>query len=597
MRHPIFLIGATVLSVSLLCAAVEAQVTQLYWGDTHVHTKISMDAYMTGTFNADPDTAYRFAKGQPVLHTSLRTRVQIDRPLDFLVVADHAENLGLQAEVMAGNPVFLATAWGKALREALEKEQARGLRNLKPEDREAMNADMKKPEFRQGTWEGQVDAAERHNDPGRFTTFAGWEWTVHPGGKNLHRVVFTTAGGAAAKSFLPYNSNDSQKPEELWQWLEKTSAATGAKFIAIPHNSNISGGLMFDLVDSDSRPFTAAYARERARWEPVIEMTQVKGTSEVHPELSPNDEFADFEIRRKLLAGAATPANKADYARSALLRGLEVEQSIGVNPYRFGLIGSSDTHTALTSVAENNFLGKLATDALPEERHNSKIIFPAWEMSAGGLAGVWASANTRDDLMAAFQRKEVYATSGPRIALRVFGGFSFAPKDARAKDIAAIGYRKGVPMGGDLTAAPGKRAPSLLIHAAKDPLSGNLDRIQVIKGWLNAAGKAEERVFDVTWSGDRKPDTTGKLPPVGNTVDITTAGYTDTIGAAQLAAVWQDPEFDPGQRAFYYVRVIEIPTPRHTLYDAVALGIDVEETKQPATIQERAWSSPIWYTP
>jgi hypothetical protein len=412
-------------------------------------------------------------------------------------------------------------------------------------------------------------------------------------------VVVTSADAATAKKFLPFNANDSQRPEDLWQWLEKTKLQTGADFIAIPHNSNISGGLMFDMVDSNGRTITAEYARTRIRWEPVIEMTQVKGTSEVHPELSPNDEFAEFEIRRKLLAGAATPSNKADYARSALMRGLEIEQQTGVNPYKFGMIGSSDSHTGLSSTEESDFLGKLASDSLPQNRYRppNPVIFPAWEMSAGGMAGVWATANSRDAIMAAFKRKEVYATTGPRIALRVFGGFSFVAADARARDIAATGYSKGIPMGGDLSNAPRGRAPSFLIHAVKDPLSGNLDRVQVVKGWLDASGQTHERIYDVVWAGERKPNASGKLPAVGNTVDVKVPTYTNTIGAAQLATVWSDPDFNPNLRAFYYVRVLEIPTPRHSAYDAVALGIDVSETRQPPTIQERAYSSPIWYTP
>jgi hypothetical protein len=581
----------------LTAVAASAQQTNLYWGDTHLHTNNSTDAYSTGNFVADPDTAYRFAKGLPVLHPSLRTRVRIMRPLDFLVVSDHAEQLGLQAQVMKGNPLMLATAWGKTLRAGLEQSQARGMRGLSPADRQQMNQDMRSPAFRQGTWAEQVDAAERHNDPGKFTTFVGWEWTVHPGGKNLHRVVFTSSDGATAKKFLPFNANDSQRPEDLWQWLEKTKTDTGADFVAIPHNANISGGLMFDMVDSSGRSITAEYARMRMRWEPVMEVTQVKGTSEVHPELSPNDEFAEFEIRRKLLAGAATPANKADYARSALLRGLEIEQSTGANPYKFGMIGASDSHTGLSSVEESDFLGKLANDSLPDVRKNQAVIFPAWEMSAGGIAGVWATANTREAIMAAFKRKEVYATTGPRIALRVFGGFNFAANDASARDIANVGYSKGIPMGGDLSNAPRGKAPSLLIHAVKDPIGGNLDRVQVVKGWLDAAGQTHERIYDVVWSGNRKPDANGKLPSVGNTVDVSRVTFTNTIGAAQLATVWTDPDFNPSLRAFYYVRVLEIPTPRHSVYDAAALGIDVKETRQPATIQERAYSSPIWYTP
>jgi hypothetical protein len=515
------------------------------------------------------------------------------------VVSDHAELMSLQPELLKGNMLMLATEWGKRLRAELQANPRRSVMNFKPEERPEVYKQLFTIEIRRGTWAAQVDAAERYNEPGKFTAFAGWEWSSAPDWKNLHRVIFTPSDAATAKRFIPFSSNESQKPEDLWKWLEKTEKETGAEFIAIPHNSNLSGGLMFDMVDSAGRPITAEYARTRMRWEPVVEATQVKGTSEVHPELSPTDEFADFEIRRKLLIGTPTPANKGDYVRSALLRGLEIEQSAGANPYKFGMIGASDSHTGLSSVEENDFLGKLAMDALPQERYrpSTPVIFPAWEMSASGIAGVWATANTREAIAAAFKRKEVYATTGPRISLRVFGGYSFTTSDANAKDVSKAGYSKGVPMGGDLWNAPKGKAPSLLIYAVKDPMSGNLDRIQVVKGWLDASGQTHEHVYNAAWAGERKLNADGKLAAVGNTVDVRTATYSNTIGTAQLATVWTDPDFNPAQRAFYYVRVLEIPTPRHSTYDAVALGIDVKETHQPATIQERAYSSPIWYTP
>jgi hypothetical protein len=356
---------------------------------------------------------------------------------------------------------------------------------------------------------------------------------------------------------------------------------------------------MFDVVDSDGRPFDEQYARKRMRWETLVEITQSKGSSEIAPELAPTDEFAEFEVRRKLLIGTPVQPTAQDYVRTALLRGLAFKESIGVNPYKLGIVGGTDNHIGMSSVDEKNFLGKIATDAklsdhLPKQR---PVIFPAWEMSASGLTAVWADENTRDSLFAAMKRKEVYGTTGPRIALRTFAGFSFTQNDARANDLAAIGYRKGVPMGSELTAAPKGKAPSLLIHAVKDPAGANLDRIQVVKGWLDDKKQPQQKVYDVAWSGTRKMGADGKVPAVGNTVDISTAKYTNTIGAAQLTAVWADPDFKASQVAFYYVRVLEIPTPRHSLYDAVALGIDVGVTKAPATIQERAYSSPIWYTP
>jgi hypothetical protein len=599
-RQTIFLRFLLVLIVATLATArANSQETHLYWGDTHLHTSNSIDAFMTGNVNADPDTAYRFARGLPVLHPSLRTRVRILRPLDFLVVSDHAELMSLQTELLKGNTAMLATEWGKRLRAELEANRRTSVMRFKPEERKEVLKQLFTKEIRQGTWAAQVDAAERNNIPGKFTAFAGWEWSSAPGWKNLHRVIFSPSDAATLKKFIPFSSYDSQKPEDLWKWLEKTEEETGAEFIAIPHNSNLSGGLMFDMVDSYGRTITAEYARTRMRWEPVMELTQVKGTSEVRPELSPNDEFAEFEIRRKLLIGTPTPPNAGDYARSALLRGLEIEGNTGANPYKFGMIGSSDSHTGLSSVEESDFLGKLAMDALPQERYHpsSPVIFPAWEMSASGIAGVWATANTREAIAAAFKRKEVYATTGPRVTLRVFGSYSFVKSDANAKEIAKVGYRKGVPMGGDLWNAPKGKAPSFLIYAVKDPISGNLDRIQVIKGWLDASGKTHEHIYNVVWSGNRKLNAEGKLPPVGNTVDVKTASFSNTIGVAQLATVWADPDFDPSQRAFYYIRVLEIPTPRHQVYDAVALGIDNKETHEPATIQERAFSSPIWYTP
>jgi hypothetical protein len=424
-------------------------------------------------------------------------------------------------------------------------------------------------------------------------------------GKNLHRNVISNAG-AEAGQFAPFSAGqfysigiDSNRPENLWTWLDETSAATGIDFIAIPHNSNISAGLMFDIVDSDGRAIDSQYASNRSRWESLVEITQMKGTSEIRPALAPTDEFADYEIRRKLLIGTPTPANAGDYVRTALMRGLEFDDEVGVNPYKFGFVGATDGHIGMSSVEENNFLGKIATDAklsqhLPTPR---PVIFPAWEMSASGLTGVWAEENTREAIFAAMKRKEVYATTGPRISLRVFGGFSFEARDARAGDLVAVGYAKGVPMGSDLTAAPRDKAPGLLIHVARDPVGANLDRVQVIKGWLDDNNEAQQKVYDVVWSGDREIGTDGKLPEVGNTVDIRTALYTNDIGSAQLSTVWTDPDFDPGKMAFYYVRAIEIPTPRHSLYDAVALGIDVSVTEHPATLQERAYSSPIWYTP
>lgn len=594
---------ASAVSAGLVAGPVAARETQLYWGDTHLHTSHSVDAYSTGNVNADPDTAYRFARGLPVLHPTAGTKIRIGRPLDFLVVADHAEMLELQKRLERDDAQMLATESGQRLSKLLKTNPA-GIfgevaRINGHVNESALYRDLASAAVRRTSWTAHVDAAERHNQPGKFTALIGWEWTGAPDGQNLHRVVFTPSDGTTAKKFLPYTAYDSERPEDLWRFLEKTQSETGAEFVAIPHNANMSNGLMFDAVDSNGRPLSAEYARTRMRWEPVTEVTQVKGTSETHPALSPNDEFAGFEIRAKLLAGGPSATTEGSYVRSGLLRGLQVEQAIGVNPYKLGMVGSTDSHTGLSSTDEHDFQGKLGADMLPTQRAKpgGGAHFAAWEMSASGLAAAWATENTRRGIADAFRRKEVYATSGTRIALRVFGGFGFTADDARARDIGARGYAKGVPMGGDLAHAPTGKSPRLLIHAAKDPIGANLDRVQVVKGWVDKAGKPHEKVHDVAWSGSRQRDAQGKVPAVGNTVDVNTASYANRIGAVQLATVWTDPEFVATQRAFYYVRVIEIPTPRHQVYDAVALGIDPAKTGQALTLQERAWSSPIWYTP
>ncbi len=599
MKHKMMWVGLVAATSSLVQAAGAAE-THLYWGDTHLHTSYSIDAYSTGNYVTDPDMAFRYARGLPILHPVTREKIRIERPLDFLVVSDHAELMQLQVRLDEEDPELMATPTGKRLAEA-QKQNKRAVFGEVGQINQGKNLemldDLASQKVMESAWARQAKMADDNNVPGRFTALIGWEWTSAPDWSNLHRVVFTPANAAGVSKFVPYTQYMSNKPEDLWAWLDKTSRATGAQFLAIPHNSNMSGGKMFDRVDSAGRPITAEYARERIRWEPVMEISQTKGTSDTDPALSPNDEFANFEIRNKLLPGTPTPALPGSFARTALLQGLSFEQSLGVNPFKFGVVGSTDSHTSLSSQDEWNFYGKLASQMIAATRGTDRGAFPIWEISAAGTAAAWATENTRQGIFDAFARKEVYGTSGPRIALRVFGGFGFKAADARAVDIAAVGYKGGVPMGGDLTRAPKGQAPSLLIHAVKDELSGNLDRVQVIKGWVDARGETHEQVYDVVWSGNRKPDAKGHLPAVGNTVDVKTATYTNTIGATQLAAVWQDPDFDPKQRAFYYVRVLEIPTPRHSLYDAVALNIDPATTNAPLTIQERAWSSPIWYTP
>jgi len=589
--------------------STQAQETRLLWGDLHLHTNLSTDAYATGNKGIGPNDAYRFAKGIPIYHPNLDTKVQIDRPLDFLAITDHATNLGIDVMAIEAHPLLMATERGRAVVEALQgnTEVRGGFMRYRPEDgdRAALAEAVFSPPMRAAGWRKQVDAADSHYVPGQFTTFFAWEWTSlipsQEGIKNLHRNVISNADSVEqATSFVPFSNQDSLDPEALFTFLRDTNERTGTDFVAIPHNSNISGGLMFADTDNQGRPLTTQYARERMRWELLMEITQYKGTSETHPKLSPNDEFANYEIRDKLLTGQVMEPTPADYARGGLLRGMALQQDLGENPFKFGFVGASDGHIGMSSVEEANFFGKIGADAKLSERATSQaenLVFPAWDMSASGLTGVWAQENTREAIFAAFKRKEVYGTTGPRISLRVFAGFNFNNRDARANDIAAVGYRKGVPMGSDLTAAPRNRAPGLLIHAAKDPAGANLDRVQVIKGWIDAEGNTQEHVYDVAWSGDRQADADGKVPAVGNTVDTATTHYTNSIGAAQLATVWEDPDFDADQHAFYYVRAIEIPTPRHSLFDALALQIPPQDTGWPATIQERAYSSPIWYTP
>lgn len=601
--------------------------TQLLWGDTHLHTSYSFDAFLNQNQSADPDTAYRWAKGMPVIHPYNRTRVQINTPLDFLVVSDHAELMGVIRAINNDTAELSDEGFIDNIKrsfrtyfllDAIENDTGREIfKNILPVPPENPGGDpvadpanilplgafgdTLKTEIT--AWGEIVDAAERHNQPGKFTSLIGWEWSSIPTGANLHRVVITPDGGDIAKQFLPFGSDQSQYPEDLWAWLEETQKITGARFIAIPHNSNISKGYMFAETTLKGQPITAEYARQRISWEPIVEVTQIKGDSETHPDLSPADEFADFEEYPFYIqqVWSEYKAQAADYIRPALMRGLAIEQKIGVNPYKFGLIGSTDAHTGLASAEENNFWGKMAKDSTPETKRSTLISnnksSNGWVMAAQGLAAVWAQENTREAIYAAFKRKETYATTGPRIAIRVFAGRNFEAADAQANNFAEIGYAKGVPMGGDLTRTDESfNNIQLLIHAVKDPKGANLDRLQVIKGWVTSDGQQMEKIVNVAWSGERQLDSAGKLAAVGNTVDESIPAYENSIGTAEFSTLWSDPEFDPDQRAFYYVRVLQIPTPRHSLYDGVALQTGAPE-EAPAIIQERAYTSPIWYTP
>jgi hypothetical protein len=580
------------------------------WGDTHLHTSYSFDVYLFGTPAATPETAYRFAKGEPVTSPTTGESWQLDRPLDFLVVADHAELLGSAARVFNGDPQLAGSRSGKALIAEGGSGQGDDLLNayhytvnvaagVIEDDKYELSAgdiyaDLHGGNIRAGVWRDIVTTADRHNDPGKFTALIGWEWTSHPGGANLHRIVFTPSNADTAVEFLPFSQMESDRPEDLWDWLDATRTRTGADFIAMPHNSNVSMGRMFQVQKSDGSPIDADYARRRMEWERVVEMTQIKGDSETHPLLSPVDEFADFETWNFVMipSGPTPDPVAAEYVRAALKRGLEIEARTGVNPYKFGMIGSTDSHTGLSTADETAFAGKGQKDARPDLRSNPTGLGSSrgWDMGAAGLVAAWASENSREAIFEAFKRREVYATTGSRISLRFF-----ATMDRDASEITPDVIPEGsVPMGGEISAIG---EPVFIVQALKDPEGANLDCIQIIKGWIDSDGQSHERVFDVVWSGERQPGADGKLPPVGSTVDLATGRYTNSIGETQLSVVWTDPRFDAEQSAFYYVRVLEIPTPRYSLLDAIALGIDVAETGRPATLQERAYSSPIWYSP
>ncbi|MEM9621487.1 MAG: DUF3604 domain-containing protein [Pseudomonadota bacterium] len=577
----------------------------LLWGDTHLHTAYSFDAFLNGNLSADPDTAYRYAKGLPVIHPYNRTRVQINTPLDFLVVSDHAEFYGGIRDIYfqgiqdeEPNMIERLAYWynEKQIRDAIDSETGPAyFSGLLPNQGDPVAAAANWSEVTaagavpgadvsaRNAWQRMRDMAENHYDPGTFTTLLGWEWSSIPGGGNLHRIVVTDADGETAGQFMPFSSTDSPYPDDLWRWLEETAEATQANFIAIPHNSNISKGFMFSATTLRGEAMDADYAQLSQRWEPVVEVTQYKGDSETHPTLSPDDPFADFEeypwyIQQE--RGQPYAPQPADYIRSGLKTGLSLGAQLGTNPFQFGMVGSTDSHTGLAAAEEPNFWGKMAFDSVPERKQNNAIASgpTGWSMQAGGLAAVWAEANTREAIMAAFKRREVYATTGPRIRLQ-FSASSNSGSTA---------------MGGVIQAPT--ESITFNVNAAKDPKSANLDRIQIIKGWLDTDGNTQEQVFNVAWSGERSPGPQGELAAVGNTVDVSTGAWDNSIGAPSLTATWQDADFNPDQAAFYYVRVLQIPTPRHALLDALALGL-TEPTVGPTTIQERAYSSPIWYTP
>ena len=575
---------------------------RVLFGDAHVHTAWSTDAGMRGQ-TLGPDEAFRFARGDEVTSAG-GLRAKLRRPLDFLVVSDHAENLGLGLFIRESNPKLLADPLGKKWHDMSKAGKGDGafmewfalMTNGKGE--------IESPELQRTAWSHETSTADKYNQPGRFTAFIGFEWTSQPGGNNLHRVVIFRDDAKRANQVLPFSTYDSTDPEDLWKYMAAYEAKTGGRLLAIPHNGNLSNGSMFAVETMKTKqPFDRDYAVRRMRWEPLVEVTQNKGTSEAHPFLSPEDEFADFDLLDKSNITNSAPKQSSmlqyEYARSALGLGLGLEGKLGANPFKFGMIGSTDSHTALSTTDEDNFFEpsrERSSDVLIRSQTDPKLSIHQTDISASGLAAVWARENTREAIFDAMKRKEVYGTTGTRMVVRVFAGWDFAAGDLERSDFAAEGYARGVPMGGDLRAASAGKAPAFLVRALRDPDGANLDRIQIVKGWLAPDGATHEKVYDVALSDGRQAGPGGKIPPVGNTVDVANARYANTIGDPYLAAFWKDPSFDPKQRAFYYARVLEIPTPRWVAYDAKFYELEIPGSVRMFS-QERAFTSPIWYTP
>jgi hypothetical protein len=589
--------------------------TRPLFGDTHLHTSASFDA---GAFGArlGPREALRFARGEEVMASSGQP-AKLSRPLDFLVVADHSDNMGFFPDLLAGKPELLADPVGRRWYDMINTGQGAeaALEIITAFSQGTLPKDLiYSPDSRpyKGAWEDNIAAAEQYNEPGRFTAFIGYEWTSNTGGNNLHRNVIFRDNGDKAGQIVPFTTQapmGSDNPRDLWKWMGAYEEKTGGSVLAIAHNGNLSNGRMFPIIESfTGKPLDKEYAEQRAKWERLYEASQTKGDGETHPALSPNDEFANFERWDfgNLDGSVAKTPNmlEFEYARSALRNGLKLEKQLGTNPYKFGMVASTDAHTGLAAVEEDNFFGKTTPQEPSPERMTKTFInnpktgikIMDWQVSASGYAAVWANENTRESIWDAMQRKETYATTGSRMIVRLFGGWDFDDADARTRNPAVAGYERGVPMGGDLSHAPPGKTLTLLVAALKDPLGANLDRIQIVKGWLDDKDETHEQVYDVVWGGDRKIGADGKLPSVGTTVDIQNAMWTNTIGAPELITSWKDPQFDPKQRAFYYARVIEIPTPRWTAYDAKRYGTKPLPGTQ-MIVTERAYTSPIWYTP
>jgi len=590
--------------------------TRPLWGDSHLHTGNSFDA---GAFGATllPEDAFRFARGDEVV-SSTGIPIRLSRPLDWLAVTDHSDNVGFFPDLMAGKENILSVPEGKMYYDRLRAGEGVAVAY----ELISLFATGKFPEsltywpdtapFR-NVWERSVEAAEVYNDPGHFTAFIGYEWTsLVAGGNNMHRVVMYRDGAEEALYNVPYTTYPpygSPNPRDLWKWLADFEENTGGDVLALAHNGNLANGIMFPVdAQFDGKALDKEYVEQRIKWEPIYEATQIKGDGEAHPYLSPEDEFADYEtwdIGNLDPAGPIVKTNDmlaGEYAREALKNGLVIEKRLGTNPYKFGMVGSTDSHTGLATAQEDNFFGKHSgAEPNPGRMNhpfleNDKGTIFGWGMVSSGLAAVYAEENTRESIFDAMERKEVYATTGSRMGVRFFGGWEYTDLDMSSRNPAFAGYQKGVPMGGDLPERGKNKAPTFMVYALRDPIGGNLDRIQIVKGWMDKKGETHEKVYDVVWAGDREPGTNGKLPPVGNTVNSATASFTNTIGSSELATVWTDPDFDRKESAFYYARVIEIPTPRWSTIEAFRFDMAIPEGA-PVSTQERAYTSPIWYTP
>jgi hypothetical protein len=586
---------------------------QVYFGDPHLHTSLSMDAGAWGN-KLGLEPAYRFSRGAEVTSSS-GLKAKLSRPLDWVVIADHSDGYGFFPRLLAQDPYIMEQPEGKRWFEESTKGGNAGQRKaaddmIKMFSQGKFPYKVNSPEMLGPVWEDVIAAAEKYNDPGEFTAFIAYEWTSFYQGNNLHRVVIFRDDAEKTKQTIPYTMTDSPDPEDLWKALAVYEDKTGGRVMASPHNGNLSNGEMFAEVTLMGRkPLDKAYVTSRERWERIYEATQIKGDGEAHPFLSPDDEFADYGTwdLGNLDSSAAKTNEMLDneYARSALKLGLNYQEKFGINPFKFGLTGAGDSHTSISASEENNYFGKHTGSEPSADRWKTPFrkspigTIEGWQEVASGLTGVWAADNTRTALWDAMQRRETYATTGPRMTVRVFGGWEFKAGDDRRSDFVALGYDKGVPMGGDLRPAAGKgKSPSFIVTALSDPMGATLDRVQMIKGWRDRQGNLHEKVYDIAWSEaeTRKPNRKGKLPPVGNTVNVPDATWTNTIGDAQLTTVWQDPDFSSADQAFYYVRVLEIPTPRWTAYDAKRFGVTMGK-EVPMTHQERAYTSPIWYTP